>query len=218
MQRARATCGMLSPARPSGYPPPSQRSWWCRTARTMSWEKSGCTISALAIGMTPELGRLLVGQAAGLVEHVVGDADAAHVVQEGRLGDLLEPVRRPAELAAEQQHVGGHARGVADGVVVTRIERRDQRLEVGDVHRLDGLVQTRVLEGQREEGADALQDFAVGAGERILLRRSENERAGERVVDEHADEQRSACSRRAGTSADAGSSSVRSSGDDVLAA
>ena len=146
-------------------------------------------------GVPAELGRLLVAQAAGLVEHVVGDADASDIVQEGRLRDLLQAALRPAELAAQQQHVGRDASGVADGVVVARVQRRDQRLEVGHVHGLDRLVEARVLEGEREQGADAFEDLAIGAGEGLPLGGPERERAGEFVVDEDADDEQGAQSR-----------------------
>ena len=150
-------------------------------------------------GVPAELGRLLVAQAAGLVEHIVGDADAPDVVQESRLRDLLQAALRPAELAAQQQHVGRDAGGVADGIVIARVQRGDQRLEVGDVHGLDRLIEARVLEGEREQGADALEDLAIGAGEGLPLRGPESERAGEFVVDEDADDEQGAQSRAGAT-------------------
>ena len=73
----------------------------------------------------------------------------------------------PAELAAQQEHVAGHARGVADGVRVARVHRRDERLEVTDVHRLDGLVEAGVAEGEGELRADAREETLVGDREGV---------------------------------------------------
>ena len=61
------------------------------------------------------------------------------------------------------------ARRVADGVVVTRGQRRDQCPEVGDVHRLEGREEPRVLERERELSADAAQKALVRLGEGVAL-------------------------------------------------
>ncbi len=123
--------------------------------------------------MVTDLGGLFVTQTAWLVEHIVGDADTADVMKEGRLGDLLKAAGRPAQLAAEQQHVGGDTSRVAYGVVVARVERRDQRLQVGHVHGLDRLIESGVPERQGEQRAHSLEELPVGVGKGILLGRAE---------------------------------------------
>ena len=61
---------------------------------------------------------LLGGQRSGLEQDTVGDADLADVVQEGDVLDLVQALVGPAQLAAEQGHVGGHPAGVTERVVV----------------------------------------------------------------------------------------------------
>jgi hypothetical protein len=68
-------------------------------------------------------GPLLVGEGAGLVQHVVGDADLADVVQVRPLGQGAQG-RRPQADADRQL---GHPGRVPVGVGVTRLDRGDQR-------------------------------------------------------------------------------------------
>ena len=105
-------------------------------------------------GVLPHELPLVAVEAAGLEQHPVGHADLADVVQVGGLLDAAEEVLRPAELLAEQHHVRGHPRSVAERVVVLRVERRAEGLEVAEVHALDALVELGVVDRQRREAAD----------------------------------------------------------------
>ena len=100
-------------------------------------------------------------QAARLEEHAVRHADLADVVQVRGLLHGAQELRLPAELSAQQDHVGRYPRGVAERVVVLRVEGAGQGLEVAEVHALDARVQLRVVDREREVRADALEEAAV---------------------------------------------------------
>jgi hypothetical protein len=107
-------------------------------------------------------------QGTGLQEHAVGHADLPDVVQVGGLFDVSEEIRGPAHFAAEQDHVGGDASGVAERVVVLRVERRAQRLEIAEMQALDVFVQAGVVDGKGRHptrGEDRL-DLPFGEGAR----------------------------------------------------
>ena len=104
---------------------------------------------------------LAVAERGGLEQDAVRDGDLADVVQVGGLLHLLLEAWRPAELSAEQHHVGGYPGGMAEGVVVLGVQGRAQRLEVAEVHALDVFVQARVVQRQRELRADPFQQAAV---------------------------------------------------------
>ena len=125
-------------------------------------------------------------QAAGLEQHAVGDRDLADVVQVGRLFGLHERLVRPAELLAEQHHVGGDAGGVTERVVVLGRERRAQGLEVAQVQAADAFVEAGVAQGQRQVGGDPAQhlDVVVRVGVRLLA--AERERADQLALGEQA--------------------------------
>ncbi len=101
---------------------------------------------------------LLARQRAGLEQHAVGDADLADVVQEGDVLHLFEALLGPAELAPEHGHVGGHAAGVAEGVVVLGAERRAEGAQVAEVEALHLLVELGVHERLGEQLADRFGD------------------------------------------------------------
>ena len=68
-------------------------------------------------------------------------------MQIGGLADHPHGLVGPAQLPAQHDHVGGHPRRVAEGVVVLRVERRAQGAQVARVDAPDVLVATRVLNG-----------------------------------------------------------------------
>ena len=144
----------------------------------MSAEKIGCC------RMSSPLERV---QAARLEQDAVGDADLADVVQVGGLFDLTDRLLGPAELVAEQDHVGADARGMAQRVVVLGVEGRCQGLEIAEMHALDLVVETRVVDGKGQMRADALQDVAVDRGEIVQLGAGEAEHADELVVVQQRD-------------------------------
>ena len=76
---------------------------------------------------------LLVGQLAGLAQHLVGDADLADVVEQARDPDRLELRGRDVDPPGEEQRVAGDVLGVALRVAVLGVDRADQALE--DVER-----------------------------------------------------------------------------------
>ncbi len=114
---------------------------------------------------------------ARLEQHAVGHADLADVVQVRRFLDRAQPVLGPAELASEQHHVGGDAGGVAERVVVLRVQCPAQRLQVAEVHPLVAFVQVGVADRQGELGADALEEVPVHGDERVARRGAEAEQA-----------------------------------------
>ena len=74
-------------------------------------------------------------QAGGLEQHAVGHADLADVVQVGGLLDLVV-VSSDQPLVAEQDHVGAHARRVAQRVVVLGVQGRLRALRLPRCMRL----------------------------------------------------------------------------------
>ena len=97
---------------------------------------------------------LLRGQGAGLEQHAVRYADLADVVQEGDVLDLFQTLGGPAQLAAQQGHVGRDPVGVAEGVVVLGGQGGAQGSQVAQVEVLDLLVELGVLERQGDELGD----------------------------------------------------------------
>ena len=81
----RAPRGMARPASPSGYPLPSQRSWWWRMARPLPAKKSnGATICAPMSGWLRMSSHSTLVERAALAEHRFRHADLADVVQSAR--------------------------------------------------------------------------------------------------------------------------------------
>ena len=71
---------------------------------------------------------------------------------------LLEALLGPAQLATEHGHVGGHAAGVAERVVVLGAEGRAEGAQVAEVEALHLLVELGVLERQGHRRADRFGD------------------------------------------------------------
>jgi hypothetical protein len=65
-------------------------------------------------------------RAPGLVEDVVGDADLAHVVEVGALGQGAQGRRPQPQPQADADRQLGHARRVPVGVGVARLDRADE--------------------------------------------------------------------------------------------
>ena len=87
--KMRAASGISSPRRPSGYPRPSQRSWWCRTISTAPARNAiGATICAPIDGMVAHHRPLLVGRAGRACRGLLGHAHLADVVQEEPVADF----------------------------------------------------------------------------------------------------------------------------------
>ena len=87
----RASIGVASPTGLVGYPLPSQFSWCSSTAARIGGESFDALEDAAADdGMFLHLGKLFVGQAAGFLEHGVGDADLSDVVQQGADADAFD--------------------------------------------------------------------------------------------------------------------------------
>ena len=82
---ARAMAGMSSPARPSGYPSPSQRSWWWRTPVHERLVEQRPDDLGAEDGVLPHQLPLVPVEPARLEQHPVRHADLADVVQVRRL-------------------------------------------------------------------------------------------------------------------------------------
>ncbi len=111
---------------------------------------------------------LFRGERSPLEQHAVGHADLADVVQEGGVLDLFEALVGPAQLLAQERHVGRHPAGVSQGVVVLGRERRAQRAQVAQVQALDLFVQPGALEGEGHELADRFGGSDLFGGEAPL--------------------------------------------------
>ena len=89
---------------------------------------------------------------------------------------------------AQHHRVGRDACGVAQRVVVLGVERGAQRLEVAEVHPLDLVVELRVLDGEGELRAHALEQVAVDGGERVGIGAAQVEDAEEAGVGRQRDD------------------------------
>ena len=127
---------------------------------------------------------LLGVQLARLEQDAVGDADLADVVQVGGFFGAADALLGPAQLGAQQHHVGRHAGRVAEGVGVLGVQGRAQRLEVAQVHRLDVRIEAGVLDGQGELRAHALQQPGVERVEGLGARVVQHEPAGKSAVED----------------------------------
>jgi len=152
-------------------------------------------------GVLAHLVPLLLVEAPRLEQHPVRDADLADVVEVGGLLERRECVLLPAEPAAEHDHVGGDAGGVAERVVILGVQRGAQRLEVAEMHALDLGVELGVPDRQRELEADPPQKVPVDGRERVGIRTAQAEDAEEPAVRRQRDDDRrgeSGGDRRAG--------------------
>ena len=87
----RAPRGMASPARRSGYPLPSQRSWWLRTKPMTSFEMDQRRQDLRSHRhVLLDVLVLFLGERPLLVEDLLPDADLADVVQPAPGADRLD--------------------------------------------------------------------------------------------------------------------------------
>src|SRR3989304_1800021 len=100
---------MDSPARPSGYPLPSHRSWWGRTpGRAHQPQRSQGSTDPLADHrMQPHDARLFRRQRTWLQEDRLGNSDLAEIVQISGPTEGPEMIRGECELLPELDGVIG---------------------------------------------------------------------------------------------------------------
>ena len=121
-------------------------------------------------------------QPAGLLQDRVGHADLADVVQQRHLADRGRVLGVHPELARDLECQLEHRLGMRSGVVLARVERRQQRLPRG---RLDLLAaaQLRALGGVQPVARDPRQDVEEAQVALVELRLRQAAQAAQRAVD-----------------------------------
>ena len=122
------------------------------------------------------------GQAAGLAQDRVGHADLADVVQQRDLADRGGVVGVHPQLGGDRQRELEHRLGVLGGVVLTRVERGDQRLAGGRLD-LGAAVEARALGVLDPRGGDAREAGEVAQVALAEVGARAPAEAAERAVD-----------------------------------
>ena len=128
---------------------------------------------------------LLGVQRTGLVQHAVGDADLADVVQVRHVLDPGQTLLGPAELPSEQGHVGGHAAGVPQRVVVLGVQGRAQSPQVAEVQMADLVVEAGIGHGQGGLLPEPAGKVALSLGKRAFLAGLDADELAERPAAVH---------------------------------
>ena len=121
-------------------------------------------------------------QPAGLLQDRVGHADLADVVQQRHLADRGRVLGVHPELARDLERQLEHRLGMRSGVVLARVERRQQRLPR---RRLDlfAAAQLRALGGVQPVARDPRQDVEEAQVALVELRLRQAAQAAQRAVD-----------------------------------